>query len=318
MHTIRKTRGIYEGTHYIFDNTTEALKWLNSEELAHLNVNRQELKNELSFQIWYKGENGDWVYTDDGYVAQILNKWEFVRKKRDGTPRKFLGSGCNSFYIMTKFVFGCYAVYNRKDNSLGTTHCLARPAWENRHVRNSSITKYQSCILGKYKTHKKMLYAQYVVSSGDAFASFIKIINQFKMFDVRKSRTMTRKHSLVRYFIQTINDPYVCDEIKRLIKINKMNTNDFKTQLIKGLEDNNLSIEDSLKTIKEVMDNPKAGAMGKLKAAEMNLNIQRYAKDDTGQVSLDGATKNGKPLENAKFTEIPENTQQQELPDIPA
>jgi len=311
MLTYTKTTGKFKGDHYIFESLTEGVQWLNGDKLGYLNINNQQFEDELAIPYWRNAQVGDWVKSDDGCVVQILNRWDRMKRNKGGDLMRFSTNGIPVFTIMFKFVFGCFAVWNRADGTLNAGLCLAKPSYEQRHIRNVSIGKNIPSVLGKYSNKRKRYFCYLAVELADPYLAFVKTLRHYNLMDERKNRVLQAKGSQMRQFVLAMNDPFVRKEINNQAQIaikNKQYTSmdDFKERLTKALGDVKLTTEDSVRAIKEVIDNPRSGALGKLKAAEMNLNMQRFIADATGTVQLEGGNNKSKAIENAKYEALPE------------
>lgn|GEM_PF-4367866 len=304
---------INKGTHYVFESTTEAIKYLTS-SLDNLNVNKQDLSNELTaFPRWFEANKGDWAKADDGAILQCLNRWDRIKYRKDGvTMRTFKSSQQPVETRMFVYVIGRYSIWNKSDGSWAPTKMWGMPNCFNEIKINRYKMGDKTYFLGKYKTHKKIMYAIEWVLTNDPFIALDNVIKKFKLqeYETADSRLAAWK---TRTVLQLMSDPYVRDELKKL----QYNMDDFKQNIKLSLEKHGLSPEDSIAAIKDMLDNGKAG-MAKLKAAEMNLNIQRFVSDDSNTLNIDGSKvgSNGKGIEDAKFVEVTQG-QAVVIPELP-
>ena len=72
--------------HYLFDDLLEYEAFGNEDEVV---------------STWRKGKEGDWVYTDDGFICQILKK-SSVNHPGYKTPRTMIRTVCGSFICEQK------------------------------------------------------------------------------------------------------------------------------------------------------------------------------------------------------------------------
>lgn len=305
--------GVNAGVHYVFESTTEAIKYLLG-SLDNLNINKQDLSDELkAFPRWFEAQQWDWAKADDGAILQCLNRWDRLKYRIDGvTPRTFKATQQPVETRMFAYVIGKYSIWNRSDGSWAPTKMWGRPSC----LAEIRTTKHKigegTYFLGKYKTHKKIMFAIEWVLCNDPFIALDNVIKKFKLqeYTTADSRMGAWK---IRTVLQLMSDPYVKDELYKL----QYNMDDFKATIKLSLEKHGLSPEDSIAAIKDMLDNGKAG-MAKLKAAEMNLNIQRFVADESNTLNIDGTKvgSNGKAIEDAKFIEVTQG-QASNIPELP-
>lgn len=295
--------GKNKGVHYVFESTTEAIQYLTG-ELAHLNRNNQDLSNPLkAFPIWSEAERWDWCKADDGYIMQCFNRWENIRKHKKTGLDVCFKSGEPVTSKMFCFVVGNFAIWNKADGSWSPTRAYAaiktvEDATKSRH----SISK-NAKYLGKYKTHKKLMFATYLAMYKDPFEALKKVQKQFGMAEFSNQDTRLHK-KWTKIVLEALADPYVQEELKKLNFGKDMD--EFKESVKESLKRYGLATDDSIVAIKGILTSCKS-PIATLEAAKMNLHLQRFVADETGEILHDGTKKGGDlkgKLENAKFVEI--------------
>lgn len=318
MREYNKQWGKNEGIHYIFDNTTEAIKYLTG-DLASLNVNKQDLSNELTcFPNWWTCQIGDWCKTDDGFIVQCLNKWVCHKKDAKGNLRHFK-TGVPIITFMFTFVFGSYAKWFRKSGEFSNNSCKAALATpENVKKNTTSIgSAKETHLLGKYNTARKQWFSLMLAQTKDPIKSLVDTLNKFKILNYKSPKL---KGLIPRTAIKLLTDPHVIANLK--LHISDMEQ--FKQDLLSKIDGHNLDIDDALAELDKVLHNSPVTSPNKMDAIKTTMNLRRYLADDTDSLNPDGSKKitgsNGKSVigQAVQFEELGEASKSNdELPDLP-
>lgn len=272
MREITITSGKNKGVHYVFESTTEAIDLL-SGDLASRNTNCQDMRLPIDrvFPHWWEGGVGDWVKCDDGYITQCMNRWEMVQRGKNNNTIRY-SNGMPMVTFVYKFVFGIYRKQLKKDGTLSGGRCLGAHCLDFRGREPSSMAG-KSYYLGKYKTHRKMLFAYKVAISGDPVASLLEIIDKFKLMKQKSHRVIGLP---VKLALTLMQDPYVIEEIKRWTTMDE-----FKDKLSKACEKYGADADAAIQAISELTKNGRG--LVRLQAAQTQLKIARYihSNDDT-------------------------------------
>ena len=272
MREITITSGKNKGVHYVFESTTEAIDLL-SGDLASRNTNCQDMRLPIDrvFPHWWEGGVGDWVKCDDGYITQCMNRWEMVQRGKNNNTIRY-SNGMPMVTFVYKFVFGIYRKQLKKDGTLSGGRCLGAHCLDFRGREPSSMAG-KSYYLGKYKTHRKMLFAYKVAISGDPVASLLESIDKFKLMKQKSHRVIGLP---VKLALTLMQDPYVIEEIKRWTTMDE-----FKDKLSKACEKYGADADAAIQAISELTKNGRG--LVRLQAAQTQLKIARYihSNDDT-------------------------------------
>ena len=125
--------------HYLYDNIDEYKAFGQTEEVL---------------SDWRIADEGDWVYTDDGYICQILKKSK-VNHPNYKTPRTMIRTVCGSFICEQK-----------SHKILGEDGVV-----ENIYTFSGNYDSINE-IRSKKTSSKKMLFAQYVAAGMDTSQAY--------------------------------------------------------------------------------------------------------------------------------------------------
>ena len=266
MKTIILT-GRYSGENYIYESVEEAKLWLGGTH-APRNINNQPLD---TFPMWYDGDTGDWVLSDDNKVVQLLYRHCRQTTTKKGVKRYFK----NGQPILTyhyRFCFGSSVRWNKQDGTWSQHAVIAIPKTDTGILPHGYTLDKLTLHLGKLASHKKKLFAFYMSINPDPPEALRQVMiafgeeNRFKNYPAK---------NITIGSIQLLTDRMVINHLQLYIT----DMDDFKSKLKNAVSSRNLSIEQSLDTIVDVMKNGKS-ALARLKAAEMNLTIQKYIHSD--------------------------------------
>jgi len=141
--------------HHLYDN---------EEEFASLAPNIPVRHN------WRHGDEGEWVFTDDGYVCQILRKLDIAESKDKSVP--CVRTVCGTFIAtdMNKEMLGENGIAENIYTFSGT---------------NSGKERFKN----RERTSKELLFARYVASGVDAVDAYKRVYKDAKSRRYIKHRT---------------------------------------------------------------------------------------------------------------------------------
>lgn len=230
-----KRFGEYKGEYIIFDTINEAIEEL-SGDYAYLNTNKQDLtlpKTEV-FPIWYTGQKGDWVRTDDGRVVQIYELNYLYKYKRNGERMTFR-NGKPYYTAYFKVCFGTYNYYTLKSgeyriyNTMNADLVLLKDY----AVDTGSLSRsFEHRPFGKYLTDDKKLFCYWLSRNGcDPEDAFIRA-NKGKIHWKDKKYILEKALTLMQ-------DPYVIEELKYYMSKDKT----FLERMQEAFKERNLTPE---------------------------------------------------------------------------
>ena len=163
--------------HYLFDDLQEYKAFGNDDEVL---------------SSWRKGNEGDWVYTDDGYICQILKKSQ-VSHPGYKTPRTMIRTVCGSFICEQK-----------SHKILGDKGVV-----ENIYTFSGNSKAKISYVKDRKMINREFLFARYVASGENALTAYKKAYPMAKNenYIKKKSNFLLQKEeirSMVKEEIQKI------------------------------------------------------------------------------------------------------------------
>jgi len=152
--------------HYLFDDLLEYKAFGNSEEVI---------------SSWRKGREGDWVYTDDGFICQILKK-SSVNHPGYKTPRTMIRTVCGSFICEQK-----------SHTILGDNGIV-----ENIYTFSGNSKAVKSYVKDRKMNNREFLFARYVVSGSKPTSAYKKAYPEAKNenYIKRKSKILLQKKEI--------------------------------------------------------------------------------------------------------------------------
>ena len=163
--------------HYLFDDLQEYKAFGNDDEVI---------------SSWRSGNEDDWVYTDDGYICQILKK-SSVSHPGYKTPRTMIRTVCGSFICEQK-----------SHKILGENGVV-----ENIYTFSGNYKASYSRSKDRKMNNREFLFARYVASGENALAAYKKAYPMAKNenYIKKKSNFLLQKEeirSMVKEEIQKI------------------------------------------------------------------------------------------------------------------
>lgn len=152
--------------HYLFDDLLEYKAFGNDEEVI---------------SSWRKGREGDWVYTDDGFICQILKK-SSVNHPGYKTPRTMIRTVCGSFICEQK-----------SHTILGDNGIV-----ENIYTFSGNSKAVKSYVKDRKMNNREFLFARYVVSGSKPTSAYKKAYPEAKNenYIKRKSKILLQKKEI--------------------------------------------------------------------------------------------------------------------------
>ena len=152
--------------HYLFDNLQEYKAFGNDDEVI---------------SSWRSGNEGDWVYTDDGYICQILKKSQ-VNHPGYKTPRTMIRTVCGSFICEQK-----------SHTILGDNGIV-----ENIYTFSGNSKSVKSYLKDRKMNNREFLFARYVVSGSEPTSAYKKAYPEAKNenYIKRKSNILLQKEEI--------------------------------------------------------------------------------------------------------------------------
>ena len=152
--------------HYLYDNLEEYKVLGNSEPVV---------------DSWRNANEGDWVYTDDGYVCQILKKSK-VAHPGYKTPRTMVRTVCGSFICEQK-----------SHKILGENGVV-----ENIYTFSGNYKATYSRAKDRKLKNREFLFARYVASGDDAISAYKKAYPMAENIDYirNKSNILLKKEEI--------------------------------------------------------------------------------------------------------------------------
>tara|TARA_R110002020_G_C16237319_1_gene768856 strand:+ start:471 stop:1238 length:768 start_codon:yes stop_codon:yes gene_type:complete len=143
---------------------------------------------------WRKGNTGDWVFTDDMYVCQVLKRGS-IYEKVDQASKDFIRTVCGTF-IIQKLCHKMKGEYGIPENIYAFSgNFNAKKTYQGENKLNN----------------KEFLFARYVAEGYDTIEAYKKVYKKSKSprYIQRKTSTMLRKESIRKM---------VKDEIKKILQ----------------------------------------------------------------------------------------------------
>ena len=148
---------IKNANHYLFDNLEEYKAFGNTEEVI---------------DSWRNGDEGDWVYTDDGYICQILKKSSVshpgYKKKR----------------TMIRTVCGSFICEQKSHKILGEDGVV-----ENIYTFSGNYKATYSRAKDRKLKNREFLFARYVASGDNAVSAYKKAYPMAENKDYIKNKS---------------------------------------------------------------------------------------------------------------------------------
>ena len=179
-------KSIKGNPHYLFDDLQEYKAFGNDEDVI---------------SSWRKGDEGDWVYTDDGYICQILKK-SSVSHPGYKTPR-----------TMGRTVWGSFICEQKSHTILGDKGIV-----ENIYTFSGNSKAKISYVKDRKMNNREFLFARYVASGENTLSAYKKAypMAQNENYIKKKSNFLLQKEeirTMVKEEIQKIlNDEGVTPE----------------------------------------------------------------------------------------------------------
>ena len=143
--------------HYLFDSLEEYKAFGNDEEVV---------------DSWRNGDEGDWVYTDDGHICQILKK-SSISHPGYKTPRTMIRTVCGSFICEQK-----------SHKILGEDGVV-----ENIYTFSGNYKATYSRAKDRKLNNREFLFARYVASGEDSISAYKKAYPKAVNKDYIKSKS---------------------------------------------------------------------------------------------------------------------------------
>jgi len=208
---VRVRRGKHAGFHTIY-NSVLAFK------TEHANTEPKH--------PWWESEVGDWVIADDGFIVQVLDKYELVNKKYH--KDRHLMTTCKTYVYI--FCNKTTSAYVRKDGSVHASRYLGSyVSLERNHMSNN----YNP--LGKSLTERKKQFIMYIVAGHTPAIAYMKAYK--KPFSIAKRNG----------YRLAMQDEQVMSELERHVK----------RDLLHDMEKNGITPEYLMSKIKGTIDNNK-------------------------------------------------------------
>ena len=152
--------------HYLYDNIDEYKAFGQTEEVL---------------SDWRIADEGDWVYTDDGYICQILKKSK-VNHPNYKTPRTMIRTVCGSFICEQK-----------SHKILGENGVV-----ENIYTFSGNYKAIYSRAKDRKLNNREFLFARYVASGEDSVEAYKKAYPMAKKekYIKEKSRFLLKKEEV--------------------------------------------------------------------------------------------------------------------------
>lgn len=272
-------RGKNQGVHYIFDDTTEAIKYLTG-ELKHLNVNNQDLSDPLkAFKFWHEfGEykDGDWIKSDDGRVVQCLKYTELISKdKKTKEPVRYKNGILQSIYIC-KIALGTWGRKRKANGELSYRRMDLDYYWTCHSYSRSSITDNR-LPQGKYMNDKKRSFALYCVIFGNPLKAYKHVYPE-------KCKTYYQQIRMVQNAYFLLVRPEILKEVQKY-----MSLADFRDRLRQALQEAQVDEERLAREYAEGLDSAKKGSQNHRQFIELGIQMLKYLE------SLDDRLETTKP-----------------------
>lgn len=171
---------------------------------------------------YWEGEPNDWVFADDGYVLQILDKYELINKFYKKMSEKMDKGKTTVFIFATRMT----RIYKRMDGTINANRFLGNyiPLYRN----NLAPETYNP--LGRYMTERKRNFVLHLANGLPPSIAYMKAYN------VNYSLAKSRGYRLA------IEDEEVMEELRK-------HTN---TNILDDLDDIDMTGPEILKCIKEI------------------------------------------------------------------
>ena len=165
--------------HYLFDNLEEYKAFGNTAVVV---------------DSWRAGKEGDWVYTDDGYICQILKR------------SKVSHPGYKTDRTMVRTVCGSFICEQKSHTILGENGVV-----ENIYTFSGNYKATYSRAKDRKLNNREFLFARYVASGDDAVSAYKKAYPKAedKRYIQKKSNILLQKEE-----IRTM----VKEEIKKILE----------------------------------------------------------------------------------------------------
>lgn len=278
MRMVNIQRGKNEGTHYIFDNATEAYNYLTG-DLMHLLETKSvtdyiNVPIQFCFPFWHQFEmytNRDWIMSDDGRVIQCLK----VDKMQDKIyPYYSTGKEKAVFYCKT--AVGIIYKKTKKDGTYTLNSFNVDKIQTQLHHFNKSSLTNETTIAGKYLTKAKAKFAYNVSISGDPVKAYMSAMPQ-------NALTFRSRVNVMKKAFTLLTDKYVIKEILRYMSIS-----DFKDTLKKGLEDNGIKVEDLTVELAASLKAATNGSKNKLEHIMLAYKMWEFINTEGGALPNTG------------------------------
>ena len=152
--------------HYLYDNIDEFRAFGHKEDIV---------------TDWRKGNQDDWILTDDGCICQILFKGKLKSGKKNKT---YIRTICGSF------------INSRKNHRILGNDGISE-----------SMYRFSNEFVGYSSENKRKLFAKYYISSNDAVQSYKKVYP-----------TANKKAYIKERAKKLLGDEMVTEEINKLLK----------------------------------------------------------------------------------------------------
>lgn len=293
MKQIIRRRGNHIGTHYIFTDYTEAIKYLTG-ELAYLNTNDQDLSKVDCFLSWMdlRVREYDWVTADDGKVVQVLKIYH-MKKSRGIQIRDY-----ELINVKTAAIMGYYMHYYNNDNCINRCNMVITD-----EILTDNQRRHTMSTSGKiYKMRKmwKRTFAYYlIIYLSPVFAYKMTLISQGKANNITINYTSMHKRSH-----ELMTDPFVIRELEKYMKVDT-----FRERLSASLRSQGIDEKRIVDELSQGLDAVKKGSQSHKQFIELMVNINRYAEEK------ENIGPDGKVLQKIETADYSDNTM---LPPPPA
>jgi len=157
---------IKNANHYLFDNLEEYKAFGRIEDVVG---------------SWRNGDEGDWVYTDDGYICQILKK------------SKVSHPGYKQLRTMIRTVCGSFICEQKSHKILGENGVV-----ENIYTFSGNYKATYSRAKDRKLKNREFLFARYVASGDDVISAYQKAypMAENKNYIKNKSNILLQKEEI--------------------------------------------------------------------------------------------------------------------------
>jgi hypothetical protein len=250
MRTFTVRSGKFKGEHLIFNDVQEAI----------------DNKMPTPISPWYEGDVGNWVVADDGYVLQILNRYQLKNRRHINGQHTISYRFCN----------GTAYVYWDKNNIPHPHNFYGAVA----HTNKNSLGNTPKT--GRYMNSNKKLFVSLVAEGMNPFMATIKafpsIYGNHRSIITKVEKLLNDEQ--VKVALMEAMAPFI-EKVESTLK-EKTGYNDIveyvTDQLVALMADSDVSIKDKRENIKLVISlfSDKFGIEPKSKAKQKEIQDAQY------------------------------------------